>query len=349
MKSVHVLLLMMFLNSCTSYYYVITEFGENLSVKRIVYSHSEDGGDAFPAFASGQGWKHSKLAEPFEVDFYDEKVNVSEMSEIQCDDIGDFKYMIGRGHDDDPLFSPTEKVSVRFRWFYTYHDYTARFKSLEAQLPLPLETYLHESGRELFFRGGNVSQAWNGVEMYLLLDGLNRKLAEWFSDAVYIVMCDVYDPYCSAGQRAFLDEFRKDFMERTETEIMFVMEPEEFGQRMDELAPDMGFAAVYAQNVETIDAAYEEKTKVLDYFSSSFIYSVSMPGEYFEGNAVDFIDGLPAWKVDAYRLLAGDLVLEATFRKANIWTFVLTFAVIAAILQAFSKLFDRISRGMNGK
>ena len=74
-----------------------------------------------------------------------------------------------------------------------------------------------------------------------------------------------------------------------------------------------------------------------------------MPGEYFEGNAVDFIDGLPAWKVDAYRLLAGDLVLEATFRKANIWTFVLTFAVIAAILQAFSKLFDRISRGMNGK
>ena len=349
MKSVCVLLLLMFLNSCTSYYYVTTEFGNDLSVERIVYSHSEGGSDAFPAFASGQGWKHSRLDEPFKVDFYDEEVEVTEMSVIKCDDIGDLRYVISAGHEDDPLFFPVEKASVRFRWFYTYYDYTSCFRSLEGQLPLSLEEYLHEVGRELFFRGGNVSQAWNGVEMYLLLDGLNRKLAQWYSDAVYIVMCDVYDPYCSAGQRAFLDEFRKEFMERTQLELMFVMEPEEFGQRMDELAPDMRFAAVYAQNAGMIDAAYEEKTKVLDYFSSSFIYSVSMPGKYFEGNAVDFIDGLPLWKVDAYRLLAGDLVLEATFRKVNLWTFVLTFAVIIAILQAFSKIFDRISKGVNGR
>ena len=349
MKSFYVLLLMVLSTSCTSYYYVMTEFGADLSVERTVYSYSEDGSDVLPYFASGQDWRYSRLEEPFEVDFYDERVEMTGMSVMQCDDISEFRYLIDEGHEVDPLFSPVEKASVRFRWFYTYHDYSARFRSLEGQLPLPLDTYLHESSRELFFRGGKVPAAWNGVEMYLLLDDMNRRLAHWFSDAVYIVMCDAYEPYCTAVQRAFMDSSRKDFMERTQAEIMFVMEPEEFGQRMDGLDPDMGLAAVYKQNAAMIDASYEEQTKVLDYFSSSFIYSVDMSGDYFEGNATDFIDGLPAWKVDAYRLLAGDLVLEATFRKVNLWAFILTFAVIAAILQAFAKLFDRISRGMDGK
>ena len=349
MKVVYVSLLMMLATSCTSYYYVTTKFGADLSVERTVYSYSEDGGNVFPAFASGQGWKHSRLEEPFEIDFYDERIVMTEMSVKQCDNIGKLKYLIGKGHEDDPLFSPVEKATGRFRWFYTYHDYSACFRSLEGQLPLPLDTYLHESSRELFFRGGKVPAAWNGVEMYLLLDDLNRRLAQWYCDAVYIVMCDAYEPYCTAGQRTFMDSSRKDFMERTDKEIMFVMEPEEFGQRMDELASDMGVAAVYTQNAEMIESAYEEQAKVLDYFSSSFICSVDMPGEYFEGNATDFINGLPSWKVDAYRLLAGDLVLEATFRKVNLWAFVLTFAVIAAILQAFAKLFDSISRNMNGK
>ena len=349
MKSFYVLLLMMLTTSCTSYYYVMTEFGADLSVERTVYSYSEDGSDGFPAFASGSGWRHSRLEEPFEVDFYDERVEMTGMSVMQCDDISEFRYLIGKGHEDDPLFSPVEKATGRFRWFYTYHDYSACFRSLEGQLPLPLDTYLHESSRELFFRGGKVPAAWNGVEMYLLLDDLNRRLAQWYCDAVYIVMCDAYEPYCTAGQRTFMDSSRKDFMERTDKEIMFVMEPEEFGQRMDELASDMGVAAVYTQNAEMIESAYEEQVKVLDYFTSSFICSVDMPGEYFEGNATDFINGLPSWKVDAYRLLAGDLVLEATFRKVNLWAFVLTFAVIAAILQAFAKLFDSISRNMNGK
>ena len=64
---------------------------------------------------------------------------------------------------------------------------------------------------------------------------------------------------------------------------------------------------------------------------------MDMPGRYVDGNAENFIDGNSSWKVDAYRLMYGGLVLEATSRKANIWAFILTFAVIAFILQAFSK------------
>ena len=58
-------------------------------------------------------------------------------------------------------------------------------------------------------------------------------------------------------------------------------------------------------------------------------------------NAVDFIDGSPVWKVDGYRLMDEDLVLEATFRTLNIWAFVLTFALILLLLQVFAKLFSK--------
>ena len=68
---------------------------------------------------------------------------------------------------------------------------------------------------------------------------------------------------------------------------------------------------------------------------------MNMPGIYFEGNAVDFIDGSPVWKVDSYRLMDEDLVLEATFRTLNIWAFVLTFALILLLLQVFAKLFSK--------
>ena len=108
MKSFYVLLLMVLSTSCTSYYYVMTEFGADLSVERTVYSYSEDGSDVLPSFASGQDWRYSRLEEPFEVDFYDERVEMTGMSVMQCDDISEFRYLIGAGHEVDPLFSPVE-------------------------------------------------------------------------------------------------------------------------------------------------------------------------------------------------------------------------------------------------
>jgi hypothetical protein len=43
------------------------------------------------------------------------------------------------------------------------------------------------------------------------------------------------------------------------------------------------------------------------------------------------------WKVDAYRLMNGEVELAATTRKANVLIFILTFAAIAALLLLFSR------------
>ena len=74
MKTVYLLvaiLLMIIVNSCTTYYYVYTDVAKNLDVKRSVYASSADGSSVdFPFVISGR-WSISKLPEAYEVDFYD--------------------------------------------------------------------------------------------------------------------------------------------------------------------------------------------------------------------------------------------------------------------------------------
>ena len=130
-------------------------------------------------------------------------------------------------------------------------------------------------------------------------------------------------------------------MKGTSREMVFVMTPEEFEAKLVEIAPQAGFGEIFSSNTEDITEKYEKASDMISYFNYSFIYAVDMPGNYYDGNAVVFTEGQPTWKVDAFRLLDGDMVLEATFRKMNIWIFVLTFAVIAVLLQLFAKLFSK--------
>ena len=71
------------------------------------------------------------------------------------------------------------------------------------------------------------------------------------------------------------------------------------------------------------------------------MYTVDLPGKYVSGNAVDFVDDCPTWKIDSYRLMTGNLKLFATSRQVNVWAFLVTFAAIVFLLQVFAKVFAR--------
>lgn len=334
MKRVISLLAVMLVNSCTTYYYISTGVEGDLHVKRKVHAASA----VFP-FEERKGWDVSVLESGFVVDFYDtseEMTHVAEKSAMTIDSVS------MAGHDCiNPLLCPEESLERRFRWFYTYYDYRAVFGSLEDRLPIPFGGYLTDERMELFLKGGPSPDGWNGIEMYLLLDDIVQDFAGWYSDAAYFVMCDIFAPFCTKEQAVFLDSAKERFMEGTEREAWFAMKPDEFGDRLASVAPEAGFGKIYEENHEAMDAAYEEKTGIMDCFETSFIFSVDLPGRYVDGNAVSFIDGNPSWKVDAYRLLYDDFVMEAVARKANIWAFILTFAVIAVILQIFAKVFSK--------
>ena len=341
MKAVYLLgvvLSVIFVCSCTSYYYVCTDVSDDLDVERRVYAYSADGTLPDFPFETAGAWSVSQVQKPFEVDFYDVQEKMTHLA-VRSGKIEDVSLAVAGV--SNPLLRPSESLGRRFRWFYTYYDYSAVFEGLKDMLPLPLEGYLTDYQQELFFRGGTPPEGWNGVEMYYLLDSVNQSFAKWYSDAVYFVMCDIFGPYCTAQQKAALDTLKGRFMDGGANEMMFAMKPEEFEDRLAAVLPDSGFGSIYEQNREAIDRAYEKEAEVIDCFDTAFIYSISLPGKYMDGNAVDLVGGCPAWKVDSYRLMCGDLKLFATSRKANLWTFLITFAAIAAFLQAFAKVFNR--------
>lgn len=333
-------LLLMTVNSCSSYYYVVTDVRKNLSAERTVYLETSDMASE-SGFVSGDIWTASAEDTPLEVDFYDRTVTMGKSCRASSDSVGTLLFSSVEGQEDNPLLHPSETVSKRFRWFHTYYDYRAVFRGLDTILPLSVDEYLTPQQRKLFFNGENPPRGWNGVEMYYLLDDLNRKFVTWYSDAVFLVHRDLLKKYCNDSQRVILDECKDDFMKGMDLDIVFVMEPDDFATRLAEIRPEAGFGDVYLANATALAEEYEEATRLLSCFEYSFIHSVKLPGRYYEGNAADFIDGMPSWKVDAFRLMDGDLVLEAVSRRVNVWAFLLTFALIALLLQSFAKVFAR--------
>lgn len=343
MKTVYLpvaILLMAIINSCTAYYYVYTDVAKNLDVKRSVYASSADGSSVdFPFVISGR-WSISKLPEAYEVDFCDAVVKMTHEAS-SSGRVGDVSLA---GKDGlNPLLKPSENLDKRFRWFYTYYDYSAEFEGLKDRLPLPFEGYLTDEQLELFFRGTNPPEGWNGVEMYCLLDDINQNFAKWHSDATYYVMCGIFKPYCTKQQIVALYTLKCRFMEGMERDIMFAMKPDEFEDRLAAVLPESGFGNIYEDNSEAIDQAYEKETEIIGCFETAFMYTVNLPGRYVAGNAVDSLGSSPTWKVDAYRLMAGDLKLIATSRQVNLWAFLVTFAAIALLLQVFAKVFAKES------
>lgn len=332
------ILSVVFVNSCTTYYYVRTDVSKNLDVERSVYASSADGSSVDFPFDMTEDWKVSMLPESLEVDFYD----AQEKMTCQASCSGRIRDVALASKDvPNPLLRPSESLDKRFRWFYTYYDYNAQLKGLKEILPLPFDGYITDEQVEIFFRGANPPEGWNGVEMYYLLDDINHNFAKWHSDATYFVMCDIFEPYCTKQQSVALDTLKHRFMEGIEREVMFAMKPDEFEDRLAAVLPDSGFGKIYEDNSAAIDSAYEKEIEIIECFETAFMYTVDLPGRYVAGNAVEFMDGSPTWKVDAYRLMAGDLKLSATSRQVNVWAFPVTFAVILLLLQVFAKAFSR--------
>lgn len=338
-RSILALLAITFINSCTTYYYIRTSVADDLSVSRSVHASSSDGSNVELPLDRLSEWEVSKLDKPFIADFNETAEKMTHVAVKHGWNISSVG--IRRSGCGNPLLCPDETLDRRFRWFYTFYDYSASFRGLRDTLPLSFEGYLTDEQLELFFRGEDPPGGWNGVEMYYLLDDIGQNFARWYSDATYQVMCDIFRPYCSQEQLYVLSFAREDFMEGLRPEALFAMRPDEFDYRLASVAPDAGFGKIYEENQAEMDDAYDKAYGIIDCFEYSFIFIMDLPGRYVSGNAHDLIDEEPSWKVDAYRLMYGDLKLEATSRKVNVWAFMLTFAVILLLLQIFAKMYAK--------
>lgn len=67
-------------------------------------------------------------------------------------------------------------------------------------------------------------------------------------------------------------------------------------------------------------------------------YTVTMPGRLTSANTALMDEGIPVWKVDGFRLLAGDLTIEATSSRANPLGFILLGLIVLVSAVVFFRL-----------
>ena len=74
---------------------------------------------------------------------------------------------------------------------------------------------------------------------------------------------------------------------------------------------------------------YDKKCVTMELFDNQIKFELAMPGELLSANTLLKEEGRVIWKVDAYRLLGGNYVLEAESRVMNMWAFCVTGLLIA--------------------
>ena len=102
------------------------------------------------------------------------------------------------------------------------------------------------------------------------------------------------------------------------TVVTMVGTPEEVCDFLNDLWLTKYFSNVYKANEKDIDKMAEDRGRIVELFGYTMRNELIMPGKVIASNAM-FQQGDSAviWKVDAFRLLAGDYELAAESRIPN--------------------------------
>lgn len=78
-------------------------------------------------------------------------------------------------------------------------------------------------------------------------------------------------------------------------------------------------------------------------FYHAIQFELTLPGRLLTSNAKVLKDNVVIWKIDGFRLLAGDYILTAESRVINYWAFGITLFMMLFVLGIFIKLYRRRS------
>ena len=316
------MLLLLSMTSCSTYYRMTSRVERDGSMYREIYAQ---GDSAFIAgdkthnpflFQPNANWQLVNLDSTIKFNFWgeEEKLNVKACQKLSGVDGEYFTVDKGKEHLS-AMAIPMERVKKSFRWFYTYYIYTATYKELQDKGPVPLDNYLNKEEQMIWLHGNDDAfRGMNGIEMNDKLDKLEAKFGEWYKkhsaekgdsmgDADIEEVCGMFDKACSTKY----------------------------------------FSDLYKTNKEMMDALCEEKINIAEVFYHAIQFELTLPGRLLTSNAKVLKDNVVIWKIDGFRLLAGDYILTAESRVINYWAFGITLFMMLFVLGIFIKLYRRRS------
>lgn len=336
------LVVMCCLASCGNYYRMTSRIHSDGSMDREVFAL---GDSAFMAgnmshhpffFSIDSGWTLTRFDSTLSFNFWGEQRNLNTKVSRTLAQVGApcFEILPGKEYMK-PLVMPHESLEKHFRWFYTYYTYKAVYEELPDKGPVPLDRYMTKEEQQIWFKGDKQACAGlNGMELNNRLDDIQSSFWQWYNRNLFELCCATINEFVFLQKEKeqfiiTLDSCKEAVYKKYFTDKDSEMEDislEAVCKHFDELGKTTFFSALYQTNKVKMGTALEAREKIIQLFDYTIWFEVSMPGKVLIVNepGIQQKDDAIVWKVDAFRLLSGEYVLQAESRTVNYWTFAVT-------------------------
>lgn len=332
-------------HSCVTYYTVVPQILPDGSMIQTVYAHADSArlaGDLSSNpfyFLPDSAWSTAVMERPEKEWFMEDSAVLNIYASRHCV-AGSPTGTMQPGSEDykgSPYLNPSEKWNRKRGFFFNTYEYSCRFSGLRDKMPVPIDSVMSEQEiHDWLTVPGNIS-GMNGVEIYnTLLSSLADKFSDWYNSCYIKVYCDLISE--AAGDTLLSTAQRKEVSDRLMKSYDFIDDRlfddnsvSKVASVMTDVTGNPAFvraAVTHGQQLaDTLDVI--EATYIMP-MTTALLYKVHMPGRLTYANTDIKDQGLPVWKVDGYRLLAGDVVIEATSRRVNPLGFIIIGLVIIA-------------------
>lgn len=244
-----------------------------------------------------------------------------------------------------PMFFVDEQTGVEgsldkeFRWFYTDYVFTEKFSSVADYFKVPVTDFMSEEEALYWFSGTPDLYAGKPIwRYYVMLEDLKEKADRWvFANMYYNILSGIADRYdMVVDPPVSKDEFIAQLRDVVKQLASYDTYKLEYSTARSIVSSHFGSDA-YSPFIN------EEEWKKNDISSATpfdylflFYYdeSIVMPGRVIDAGGGMYKDGVVAFKVDAGRFLLKDYEIKVVSRVVNVWAFIVTATLAAALCVA---------------
>lgn len=336
-------ILVLGMTSCSTYYKMSSRIEADGSMHREVYAL---GDSAFRAgdksqnpflFQLNDKWRLVIMDSTRKYNFWGDEEPLNVIASQRFPEVnGEYFSTLPGKEYMKPLVVPHEKLDKKFRWFYTYYEYTATYHELPDKGPVPLSKFLTPEEQQIWFRGDEAAYAGlNGMELDNKLDDIGSKFWQWYNCTQFEISFRIISQLVeNQGDTTYLHCMEKQ-KESVSKKVLSANEnfdgsPEAICSMFDEACRTKYFLGLYASNKDAMDKKFEKDSEVSALFYYAIKFELTMPGKLIATNADSQSDDGIAWRVDAFRLVTGDYLLTAESKMINYWAFGVTLLLILA-------------------
>lgn len=345
-----------FFTSCVTYYAVVPEVHSDGSMTRTVYADADSAclaGDlsSHPfLFEPGAGWETGRMPAPETRWFLGDSatMNFYASRTLRPSDTSYREIPASEEYAGLPYIKAREHWDRKRGLLFNTYSYSCTFPGIAERMPVPPDSLMTRDELDRWFRSAGSYAGMNGAEAYTSLTDLYDKYAGWIN-ACYREQ--IYRIVCSDTGKELADSLKNELMQWMGKHYDFYEDMFPVGDEaerkaislMADIAGEMSRLSgspAYADAAAVHAEAWREKISAMESsltapFFYAMMYQVRMPGRLTSANTDLMDDGFPVWKVDGYRLLAGDLTIEATSRQVRPLGFILLGLVILVSAAAF--------------